>query len=87
MRTVSITVIANVSPEDCGTYAIFFAISLNDMSATSMPSMSTLPSVGSRILLMQYMKVDFPTPLGPSMHTSPGSDISRLIPFQILVSP
>ena len=48
-----------------GTYPTDLAISLIDISSTGTPSISTLPPVGSRILFMQWMSVDLPTPLGP----------------------
>ena len=83
IRIVSTTVMGKVSDEAQGTYPTFLARSLAPYSLTSTSSTMTTPLVGSRILLMQCMSVDFPTPFGPTMETSCGCRMSRLMPFRM----
>ena len=56
------------------------AISFNVYPSTSIPSTMTVPPVGLSILLMQWINVDFPTPLGPRIEMTCGSAMSRVIP-------
>ena len=74
------------SDEKAGTYATLVANSFRVYSPTDLPSTDTDPSVGFSNWFMHLTNVDFPTPLGPIMQTSPGSDNSRLIPWRILAS-
>lgn len=83
IRIVSTTVIGNVSEEVHGTYPTFLARSLAPYSLTSTSSTMTTPLVGARILLMQWISVDLPTPFGPTMETSCGLRMSRLMPLSI----
>lgn len=53
---------------------------------TSVPSSRTVPWVGLRILLMQWISVVLPAPLGPMMEISCGLHISRSMPFRISTS-
>lgn len=61
--------------------------SLSGMSPMSWPSTVIRPSVGFRILFRHLISVDFPTPFGPIMQTSPGSSITRSIPCRTGTSP
>ena len=69
---MSTTDSGNASLAEYGTYPTFLASSLSWMDFTSSPSMVTTPFVGERILLMQCINVDFPTPFGPMIERSWG---------------
>ena len=86
-RTVSTTVNGKVSDEEYGTYPTCFATSLSEYSLTSFPSRYTVPLVGVRILFMQWMSVDFPTPLGPRIETTCAPSISRVMSSRTGVLP
>ena len=72
IRTASITFIGNVPDDLYGTYPMILERSLRVYSDTFFPLTRTSPTVGVRILFMQWINVDFPTPFGPIMDTNCG---------------
>ena len=76
----------NVADEVAETKAIFLANSCSPYLLTDFPPMSTSPELGLSSLLQHFTNVVFPTPLGPRMHTNPGSSKLMLISSRMIFS-
>jgi len=87
MSTVSKTDITLKSEVITGTYPTTFDSSLREYSSRFLPMISTVPDVGLIMPSISLTNVDLPTPLGPMIHTKPGSSSSKVMPERISLSP